>query len=325
MSSCSAEQLQAVVDFFEPGGVRVRLARPRAQGLNDVLCIVRHLVEPIGDFPQRDVEFRPVLGRALQFAERLIEGGVLIVEPFAHGDGELLQCLGMDLLLALAGQLGQLAADEEGLIEFLLLEAQKRQLAQPFLAIGLQRVQPAAQVAHLLGHHVILIAKFIEVAVSVEQLQLIGGLQKRMTLALAVDVHQQFAELLERRQRDRLIVDVSEAASRGAEAAHQDQLVVVHRRLEHGFRGLALVRSIQLEAADDAQLRSVGADQLAGATFAQQQPERRQQQRLAGAGFAGPGAEAGLQFDADVFDQGHVQDGEFAQHGSNIAGMAKGF
>src|SRR5437764_958004 len=70
----------------------------------------------------------------------------------------------------------------------------------------------------------------------------------------------------------------------------------------------------QFKAPGDAQLVGAGAQQLGRAALAEQQAERFEQQRLAGAGLAGPSAEAGAQLDADVFDEGQVLDEEFSQH-----------
>ena len=62
------------------------------------------------------------------------------------------------------------------------------------------------------------------------------------------------------------------------------------------------LRRIQVETAGDAQFFGAGAEQVGGAAFAEQQAESAEQQRLAGSGFAGPGAKARLQLDANVCD-----------------------
>ncbi len=136
----------------------------------------------------------------------------------------------------------------------------------------------------------------------VERPELVCGFEEQLALALAVDVHQQRSELAQRGERGRLIVDIRGAAAGARHAAHQDELVVVERSLQDVLDGLAQTGLGQLETADDAQLLGAGAEQVAGAALADQQAEGREQQRLAGAGLAGPGAEAGLQLDAHVLD-----------------------
>src|SRR5262249_14263373 len=68
------------------------------------------------------------------------------------------------------------------------------------------------------------------------------------------------------------------------------------------------------EAAGDAQLFGAGPQQLGRAALAEQQAERFEQERLAGPGLPGPGAEARPQLDADVLDEGQVLHEEFSQH-----------
>ena len=58
------------------------------------------------------------------------------------------------------------------------------------------------------------------------------------------------------------------------------------------------------------------ADQVGRRLAAQDQPKRGQEQALARAGLAGPGAVARLQLDVHVFDQRQVLHREFTQHGS---------
>ena len=53
----------------------------------------------------------------------------------------------------------------------------------------------------------------IQPAESVEQVQLIRRLQQRFALALAVNVHQQFADLFERGDGDWLVVDIGVTAA----------------------------------------------------------------------------------------------------------------
>ena len=68
-----------------------------------------------------------------------------------------------------------------------------------------------------------------------------------------------------------------------------------------------------------AQFVGPGADEVGATAFAEKQAERAEKEGFARSGFAGPGAEARVQFDPHVFDQGEVLDGQFAQH----AGMVR--
>src|SRR5262249_33860235 len=153
-----------------------------------------------------------------------------------------------------------------------------------------------------------------QVAEGVEQLQLVGGFEQRLVLALAVDVHEDVADLLEGGDGDGLIVDVAVTAAGPVQAPGQDDLAVFQGRADDLLDLLAQVGVDQVEAAGDAQLVGPGAQQLGRTALAQQQAQRSKEKRLAGAGLAGPGAEAGLQLDADVLDEGQVLHSQFAEH-----------
>src|SRR5262249_30758437 len=94
----------------------------------------------------------------------------------------------------------------------------------------------------------------------------------------------------------------------------EQHLSVVELRIKDLLNLLSRVGMSDVEAPGDAQLIGTAADEVRGAAFAEKQAEGAEQQRLAGAGLAGPGAEAGLQVDADVLDDGQVLHGKFAKH-----------
>ena len=58
-----------------------------------------------------------------------------------------------------------------------------------------------------------------------------------------------------------------------------------------------------------------GADEVAGRAAAEQQPDRLDEDRLAGPGFARQDVEAGLELDLDRVDDGEAFDAEEAKHG----------
>ncbi len=255
-----------------------------------------------------------MLRLTLQLAEHLEERPVLVIEP-VHGRGRVvLDRLGVGQHLAFAGQPGQFAAAQGRLVQLVALEADEGQLALAFLPIRFETGKPSSQLAHFAGLRAIAVAARLEVAIGVERAELESRLQQRLAFALAVDVHQRGAELAQRRQRHGLVVAIGGASAARVQAAHENELLIVERPLQNFLGGLAQTGLDQLETADDAQLLGAGANQIGGAALPEQEAERRQQQRLAGAGLAGPGAEARLQLDAHVLDQGHILYREFAKH-----------
>src|SRR5262249_59404960 len=112
------------------------------------------------------------------------------------------------------------------------------------------------------------------------------------------------------------------AAGKGQPARQGD--VVVGEAAEDLLDFGADLGAGQLEETSDAQLFRAGAQQLGGAAVAEEEAERFEQERLAGARLAGPGAEARLQLDADVFDQREVLDDQLAEHDTVDATAAPG-
>src|SRR5262249_47557976 len=169
----------------------------------------------------------PRLRLALQLAELLDDGTLLVVEPATAFRGERLQRLGVGQPLALACQLGQFARAQGRLVQLLALEAEQRQLALAVLALGRQGSVPAAQLAHTLRRFQVIMPQLMELAVGVQQFQLIGGLQERLALALAVNIDEDAAQLAQRADRDGLIVDVGITAAGAAQTAGQGHLAVI--------------------------------------------------------------------------------------------------
>src|SRR5262249_32704968 len=102
-------------------------------------------------------------------------------------------------------------------------------------------------------------------------------------------------------------------SSLSRESANQEEIVVLERHREKLADPIGH-SAIELETARHSELVGAGADEIGGSALSRQGAERLGQQRLAGPGFAGPDAVSRLELDAEVFDQGEVSDGEFAQH-----------
>src|SRR5205085_10269905 len=106
-----------------------------------------------------------------------------------------LKALAIGEALACLLQLGNFARFEAGLVQFLALEADQRQFPLALLSSRRQRGMATTQVAHLGGEIEVFLPILLEVTVSVAQPQLVGRLQKRLALALAVNVNEETADL----------------------------------------------------------------------------------------------------------------------------------
>ena len=154
----------------------------------------------------------------------------------------------------------------------------------------------------------------------VEQPALHVGLEQLPMFVLAVDVDQRFGDRLQCRQRARHAVDESPGSALAGGAPDQAGGVVgsLHGEIVQGFADMGMRAEIEL-GADVATGRvrpQCGASQ-AGAEY---QRKRIEQDRLAGARFAGDDGQAAPELDVELFDQGEVADGERFQHLDELLG-----
>ena len=105
-------------------------------------------------------------------------------------------------------------------------------------------------------------------------------------IELAVDFDQRLTQPAQKRDADRLIVDIGAAAAVGRDDPAQHQRIFdLQPLLTHQRYGGVVVG--QVELGGDRGLIAAVADQRAVAAASQRQPQRIQQDGLAGAGLAG--------------------------------------
>ena len=130
---------------------------------------------------------------------------------------------------------------------------------------------------------------------------------------LAVDFDERGAEALEHLHTDRLVVDEGAGAAVGKLHPAQDQLiagrdVVRGENRPHGMAGGDVERRGHLP------LLGAMAHQAGVTARTERERERIEQDRFAGAGFAGEHREAGHEIDVEPLDQHDVADRKAGQH-----------
>ena len=123
------------------------------------------------------------------------------------------------------------------------------------------------------------------------------GVEQGPALVLAVDVDQPLAQGAERGDGHRQAVGVRGRPALGRDPAGQDQLVVVDRPAQDRFEVGAEGGVGDVEDGGGPGLGLAGADEVGRRLAAEDQAQGGQQQALAGAGLAGPGAVAGAEVD----------------------------
>ena len=164
-------------------------------------------------------------------------------------------------------------------------------------------------------------------AVGVEQFELAGLRQQGLVLVLAVDLDQQTGQFGELGDGDRAAVDPGPRAAVGAQGAAQlAGAVVVAALVEHfllpepgqRFRAVA-----QVELGVEFGAFGAVADHAAVGAHAGEEAEGIDQQRFAGAGFAGNDGHSGAEFEFGGGDDGEVAKREACQHGADCASKVR--
>lgn len=137
-------------------------------------------------------------------------------------------------------------------------------------------------------------------------------------LVLAMDFDQEFGEAAKRRCRRETAVQVCLALSLSQEvtADHQE---LVSRTLDPAFRQqMASLLVIQIEGGLYPALLGPGAYLLRLTPCPQGQPQRVDDDRFAGTGFAREDIEPRAELNVQLVDQGKVRDAQFAEHGVTV-------
>jgi hypothetical protein len=158
-------------------------------------------------------------------------------------------------------------------------------------------------------------------AVGVEQGELARLRQQRLVFMLAVDLDQPRCEFAQLRQGRRAAVDPGARAAVGAQRASQlaAGAVVEFLLAQPGER---FGRLVEVEFGVQFGARGAVADHAAVGAKARQEPERIDQQRLAGAGFAGNDGHAGAEFEFGGGDNGEILDRQAVEHGARLCRAA---
>ena len=145
------------------------------------------------------------------------------------------------------------------------------------------------------------------------------GAQQRMLLVLSIDLDQRRADLAEALHGGEFAVDRDARASTalGDDPAHEQlaTAAVAFARGEFRHCGFAF----EFEQPLDDRFFLTGANHFGRRARAEQQSERAQDDRFAGAGFARQHVEAGAELEIGFLDDREVADVQFEQHRARLS------
>ena len=153
----------------------------------------------------------------------------------------------------------------------------------------------------------------------VEQRAMRRRVEQAALLALALDLDEAVAELAQQPDAGRLVVDEGAAAAVGRhQPAQHDRAGEVGRDagLAQNRRGRMVVRDGELGG--DRGLLGAGAHQAGIGAPPERQPERIEQDRLAGAGLAGQDAQPRPEGERQPVDQNDIADRDSEQHSGRV-------
>lgn len=148
----------------------------------------------------------------------------------------------------------------------------------------------------------------------VEEFALGVGGEEFLLVVLAVDVAEEGGDVAEEGDGDGAGGGEGAGFASGEEFALDEEFAVFGFEAGGSEKGLEAGIGGQGEEARDESAGGAGSDHLGGGASAEQEAEGVDDERLAGAGFAGEGVETGVQAKTEAFDDGKVLDGEFDQH-----------
>ena len=161
--------------------------------------------------------------------------------------------------------------------------------------------------------------RLLQPSEGIEQHAVGGGVHQRAFVVLAVDFDQRRAQPFEGLRAHRLVVDEGAGAAVSELHPAQDQLVL-GRDVVRRHQGTHRVPRRKLEGRGHLSLLGAVADQGGIAAGAEGEREGVEQNRFAGAGFAGQHGEARGQIDVEPIDQDDVADRKPGQHGESDDG-----
>ncbi len=158
-----------------------------------------------------------------------------------------------------------------------------------------------------------------EAAVRVDERALHVRGEERLVRVLSMQVDQLLADVLQLHEGCRTAVDPGAAAALRVQRPAQEQGGVARREIVLGEPGADAGPVADLEGGGELGALGTGPQLAQFEAVAQEERERIQQDRLAGAGLPGQDREAAVELEIERFDDDEVADGQQAKHESGDA------
>ena len=173
--------------------------------------------------------------------------------------------------------------------------------------------QGARRVPHRVERRRDLLDLRLQAGVLIEKPAMIGGIEQQGEIVLSLHLDDGHAELAQERGGDRPIVGEGPASTVGRDHAPKDHVIQSGQALSFEQAPRGVLRR-NLENGGDVGLPGPGANQTRRCPAPEAEPQRVEQDRLAGPGFAREHAQARFEFQVETFDEDEVPDGQPCEH-----------
>ena len=298
--------------LFESPGISIDPVGAGSSLGSQILQIERRRVQAGIKFLGPGIDFGYAADRRFDALE---PGKQAILGPFQLGSGEkqrIADLRGMRQLGQTGLQLLLLVLRQFRPTQLVQLKGNILPVAAALLGPGPKCLQLALATAELAVYPAILPQPVAGLSHAVEQTGPETAVAQQQRLVLRMNIDQSDADLAQGRQLDGKIVDVSAALAGGRNhPPHDGPLVIVHiERPEQRLQ--AVTPDVEL-GLDDAVAPRVLDRGRVGAS-SQHQPQRAEQDRLAGSGLAGNDIQPGSELDVQPVNQRIILDRQTTQH-----------
>jgi hypothetical protein len=270
----------------------------------------------VGELSAGGVESLEFVEAAAEAAEAVEQGVVFIGELGEGGLAELEEARGVPGSIVFLDEGILLAGLEARGFDFADLMAEEIELAGVGLVVNHEFGDAGVAVAPQPNEAGEGFAGIGEVAESVKDGELAGGVEEGLVFVGSVEVDEAFTEFGERGERGGGTVDELAVGAGCGEGAFEGEAMVFARFQAVGFeeRGERSAEAGDVEDSLDCAVVAAGADEGAVCSLAEGEAQGADQDRLAGAGFAGQGGKAWGQIKAEIGHEREVLDAQRCEH-----------
>ncbi len=320
----SLQQKEPLLHLLEPGRVRADSPCVAAEIARDILDRGLRVGEPLDQRPERGIERRQRRQLARHAGQALGDGAVARIQRLLSSRGCRQEFFGPLEAFPFGGECAVLAGRRPRRLQLRQLEAQQILALAARPRVGRERRQRRRRLGPrgVCGGH--LVAQRLVLGEGIQDRQLALRIGQRLLVVLRGDVDEAGDRRGQVRGRGKPAAEVRAAAPPARDHPPHHQPLLDLAPVRHQPRARRRARG-ELEDRLHPRLVAAAADHVRPGAPPAQQPQRVDEDALAGAGLAGDGGEAWPERQLELVDQREARDAKEGQHAGIIANNAASF